>query len=374
MSFQILGHRGMGPTSTLKEMALDRLAENTIEAFSCALELGADGLEFDVHMTADGRVAVIHDNKLNEKVAGANRTGTELGNVDQFNLAAIQGYDMGNGGRVPSLEETLDLFVERNAAYKAEHGRNLTINIEFKGEGTVQPVVDIISDYIADGRLAEEDFIFNSFEWDKLRELKAINPNFKVMPAIKTKELFGEGNMGRPGDKYFVDPDLSYDPVGLQKLADFHAEIGVHAFDCIIFDLRPEMVDFCEAQGVGLFTSTSYNVVDADKIEDPMRIMVDARDRLNYTGFRADDVTETRGLIAEIEAERDLDGMQNDAEQGIALAETGEPLQLIIEEDAPLIQEAPNSPQNKTEGSVESGSSDDETMGLPNFIQSNGPF
>ncbi|MCK4314906.1 MAG: glycerophosphodiester phosphodiesterase, partial [Anaerolineae bacterium] len=34
---------------------------NTLAAFEKAAELGADGIEFDVHLSADGALVVIHD-------------------------------------------------------------------------------------------------------------------------------------------------------------------------------------------------------------------------------------------------------------------------------------------------------------------------
>lgn len=39
--------------------------ENTMIAFEHALHSGADGIELDVQLTKDGRLAVIHDEKLN---------------------------------------------------------------------------------------------------------------------------------------------------------------------------------------------------------------------------------------------------------------------------------------------------------------------
>jgi hypothetical protein len=35
--------------------------ENTLEAFRSAFDLGADGIEFDVHLADDGRVIVVHN-------------------------------------------------------------------------------------------------------------------------------------------------------------------------------------------------------------------------------------------------------------------------------------------------------------------------
>ena len=48
---KILAHRG----------ASGYAPENTLEAFALAAELGADGVELDVHLTSDGEMVVIHD-------------------------------------------------------------------------------------------------------------------------------------------------------------------------------------------------------------------------------------------------------------------------------------------------------------------------
>ncbi|HRJ66855.1 MAG TPA: glycerophosphodiester phosphodiesterase family protein, partial [Alphaproteobacteria bacterium] len=79
----------MGPTSTLPSIEPHTLPENSLAAFARALEHGADGLEFDVHITRDGEVAVIHDNQLNKKIAGADRKGTELGLVSGRTMAEL---------------------------------------------------------------------------------------------------------------------------------------------------------------------------------------------------------------------------------------------------------------------------------------------
>ena len=35
--------------------------ENTLTAFQKAIDMGSDGIELDVHLSADGHVIVIHD-------------------------------------------------------------------------------------------------------------------------------------------------------------------------------------------------------------------------------------------------------------------------------------------------------------------------
>lgn len=94
--------------------------ENTLEAFRHAVALGADWLELDVHLTADGEVVVIHDETVD-------RTTDGKGSVHDMTLAQIKSLDAGyrwtaDGGRtfpyrdrglsVPTLDEVLAAFPE----------------------------------------------------------------------------------------------------------------------------------------------------------------------------------------------------------------------------------------------------------------------
>lgn len=83
--------------------------ENTLAAFRRALEDGADGVELDVHLTADGHLVVIHDHKLD-------RTTNATGRIHEMSLGIIRQADAGAwfssafaGEQVPTLVEVLDL-------------------------------------------------------------------------------------------------------------------------------------------------------------------------------------------------------------------------------------------------------------------------
>jgi glycerophosphoryl diester phosphodiesterase len=102
--------------------------ENTVVAFDLGMAAGADGLEFDVHLAADGRVVVIHDATLD-------RSTTSSGEVRAFTSAELAGVDATprfgidlelpwNGAKagLPTLDEVLARYPQ------------VTLIIEMKGE------------------------------------------------------------------------------------------------------------------------------------------------------------------------------------------------------------------------------------------------
>ena len=88
--------------------------ENTIAAFDRGLAAGADGLELDVRLSADGIVMVCHDETLDRTTDAsgpvAARTAAELSRVDagfRFSDAAGQYPFRGQGVGVPALRDVL---------------------------------------------------------------------------------------------------------------------------------------------------------------------------------------------------------------------------------------------------------------------------
>jgi glycerophosphoryl diester phosphodiesterase len=105
-------HRRMAAGTTLLGGHRGNAAEcpeNTLAAFRSAIELGVDLIECDVHLTADQRLAVIHDHQLD-------RTTNGRGLVRDHTLADLQALDAGSwkdprfrGERIPELQEVLAL-------------------------------------------------------------------------------------------------------------------------------------------------------------------------------------------------------------------------------------------------------------------------
>jgi glycerophosphoryl diester phosphodiesterase len=85
----IIAHRG----------ASGREFENSRAAFARAVELGADGVELDVHSTSDGIVVVHHDAELEG-----------LGPIGHLDYMEIQEFRLPNGETVPTLPEVLEIL------------------------------------------------------------------------------------------------------------------------------------------------------------------------------------------------------------------------------------------------------------------------
>ena len=97
------------------------MPENTLPAFEKAVELGADGVELDIQMTADGEIVVIHDEMVD-------RTSDGKGWVKDYTLEQLQKLDVSYGHKelghvsIPTMREVFELLKPTD----------LTINIELK--------------------------------------------------------------------------------------------------------------------------------------------------------------------------------------------------------------------------------------------------
>ena len=93
----VVGHRG----------AMGHCPENTLASFERGLQLGADWIELDVHLSRDNALIVIHDETLD-------RTTNGQGAVREHSLAELKALDAGSwfgpeyaGEPIPTLDEVL---------------------------------------------------------------------------------------------------------------------------------------------------------------------------------------------------------------------------------------------------------------------------
>ncbi len=150
----IIGHKGASAITP----------ENTLKAFQKAIELEADYVEFDSHLTKDGEIVIIHDADT------YNLTGVHS-LIKNNNLEEIKKLDAGEGEQIPTLQELI-------AIAKGKIG----LQLEIKSTGLLEKMIQI---------LRKEDLIHNSiissFMLDELIKLKEIEPKIKIGFLLPTE-------------------------------------------------------------------------------------------------------------------------------------------------------------------------------------------
>src|SRR6185503_16073460 len=103
--FERIGHRG----------APREYPENTLPAFERAIELGADAIELDVHVTADGVPVVHHDPDVRAEPRRA---------LAQMTWSEVARVHLAPGIAIPSLEQVLAAVGNRAMVYVELKGSN----------------------------------------------------------------------------------------------------------------------------------------------------------------------------------------------------------------------------------------------------------
>lgn len=154
--------------------------ENTLAAFQRAFDEGADILETDLHVTADGVFVCIHDPTLD-------RTTLSAGSVEEMTLdqlkqaSACYGRREFEAERVPTLRETMAAIPD---------GKILAL--ELKTDNFLKPDVAkrLVEEIKAAGML--ERTVVLSFHLDRVDAVKAVEPNipsgFITMKRIIPKD------------------------------------------------------------------------------------------------------------------------------------------------------------------------------------------
>lgn len=118
--------------------------ENTLPSFLRALELGADGIELDVHRSSDG-VLIVHHDEVPRAIAPSGKLAGRR--IDSLTFDQLQGFSVEGTALIPTLAEVLAVV----------KGRALLF-IEMKGAGIEEDVVDAIRASSAPDRCAVHSF------------------------------------------------------------------------------------------------------------------------------------------------------------------------------------------------------------------------
>jgi glycerophosphoryl diester phosphodiesterase len=221
--------------------------ENTMAAINLGWKLGADAVEFDVHLTRDGKLAVVHDKDFK-------RTAGQKVVVAESTLAELQTLDVGRwkgeqfaGERVPTIEQVLATVPE---------GKRLFIEVKV-GPEAVPALVEAVR---RSGKKPEQ-LVVISFNADTIALAKQKLPELKMYYLAGQKQDEKTGKWTPPLDEVLrtakrikadgvdVQAKPTFDAAFVRKARD--AGFEVHAWTVDDPDLARQLV----ALGVDGITS-----------------------------------------------------------------------------------------------------------------------
>ena len=129
--------------------------ENTMKAFECAINDGADMIETDVRLTKDGVLVLMHDDKVD-------RTSNGSGLVCEKTYEELLQLNVGGKTEpavIPTLEELLQLLSERNILLNLEVKEYYTPGNEARCVECIEKCIALIEKYDF-----HEKMVFNSFD------------------------------------------------------------------------------------------------------------------------------------------------------------------------------------------------------------------
>ncbi|MFD8808765.1 glycerophosphodiester phosphodiesterase [Streptomyces sp. NPDC059597] len=247
-SIQVVAHRG----------ASEDAPEHTLAAYRKAIEDGADALECDVRLTADGHLVCVHDRRVN-------RTSNGRGAVSALELADLAALDFGSWKgrgrdeepdwehRPEDREATSVLTLERLLELVAEAGRPVQLAIETKHPtrwaGQVEErLLTLLKRFALDApeHPADSPVRVMSFSARSLHRVRAAAPNLPtvylaqfVSPRLRDGRL-PEG-VGIAGPSIRI---LRSHPAYVERLKDAGHQVHVWTVN------EPEDVDLCVRLGV----------------------------------------------------------------------------------------------------------------------------
>jgi len=204
---RVVAHRG----------ASDVNPEHTLAAYQRAIDVGADGLECDVRLTADGHLVCVHDRRIE-------RTSNGRGVLSTMSLEELEKYDWGSWKRpwaelddeaeLPGLDVRKVLTLDTLLATVRDAGRPVELAIETKHPtryaGLVERrLIEALDRYgWAHPKVGTESPArVMSFSWLSLRRMRTLAPGLRTVLLMDRVPLrFRDGSL--PTGVSYAGPSL----------------------------------------------------------------------------------------------------------------------------------------------------------------------
>jgi glycerophosphoryl diester phosphodiesterase len=155
---EIIAHRGYSA----------RAPENTLAAIEAAISAGADAVEFDLHVSADGVPVLFHDDLLE-------RTSSGSGPLRQVSYLELTGLDAGSWFGPSFAGERIPRFADALERLKGRVGRVYPEVKHYGGRDDLDAMVEAVraADLIA-------STVFISMDWSALGQMRSAHLDLNV--------------------------------------------------------------------------------------------------------------------------------------------------------------------------------------------------
>jgi len=226
----VIAHRG----------ANSEAPENTLISFSKAVEIGADYIEFDIRLTKNNEIIIMHDENT-ERTTGYN------GLVKNMTLSQLKKLNCGNKtvkAEIPTLEEVINL----------KRGKT-KLQIEICSLGLIEPLYSLLKKYDL-----MDLVLVSSFRLEELIKLQSINPDIKLASL----------HSPQPGIFEQLNPNLKSGPLQTNKpgwvldskyrkaIVDFAVRHKFYAIHPYFFFADEEMINYSHENNI-LFSVWTVN-------------------------------------------------------------------------------------------------------------------
>ncbi|MBZ5739334.1 glycerophosphodiester phosphodiesterase family protein [Nocardioides mangrovi] len=239
---QVVAHRGASHDN----------AEHTLGAYVAALDVGADGVECDVRLTADGHLVCVHDRDLRRTASSRRLVSTsELADLDALDFAVWKNPWSDLDDEAPARDERLDRVLTLKTLFEtiADYDRRVEIAVETKhptryGGLVERRLVEMLRHFGWD-RIGSPVRVM-SFSWTALQRVEGMAP---AVPLVQLVDKAHHWPMLRRmvGNDWLIGP-------GIGELTD-HPKLGRRirraGHDLHVWTVNtPTELDLCVELGV----------------------------------------------------------------------------------------------------------------------------
>ena len=210
---QVVAHRGASHDN----------AEHTLGAYVAALDAGAEALECDVRLTADGHLVCVHDRDLRRTASNRGLVSTmELAELDELDFASWKKPWDDPDEEAPERDERLDrvLTLQTLLETVADYDRRVAVAIETKHPtrygGLVERRLVEQLRHVGWDRAGSPARVM-SFSWTALHRVERLAPGIQLVQLL-------DAALPWPLLRRMIGPDWLVGP-GIQVLTD-HPRLG----------------------------------------------------------------------------------------------------------------------------------------------------